>query len=93
MRTREINALLALINITPIDIARGIERDRAAVSQTINYLRPNQRLRKEIAKYVAGIVEQKLFDDSARLLPGKTHNDASINTLSPESITRETTRQ
>jgi hypothetical protein len=63
MTNTEINALLALIGVTPIDIARAIEEDRSSVSATLNLLRINKRLRLKIAKHVAELVERRLFDE------------------------------
>ena len=61
MTTREINALLALRGMKLSIIAKAIEEDPNALSQTVNYLRENKRIRRKFAAHL-GMPEDELFD-------------------------------
>jgi hypothetical protein len=61
MTTVEINVLLAVRRKSISGIAAAIKEERAAVSQTINYLRENRRIRKKVAAHL-GMPVDELFD-------------------------------
>lgn len=68
MTIPEINALLALCGLTITQIAKDIDEDRSAVSQTINQLRDNEKTRQirlKVARRLGQAVEQRVSEWAA----------------------------
>lgn len=61
MTTTEINVLITLRRKSITKIARAINEERVAVSQTINYQRENPRIRQKVADHL-GMPVNELFD-------------------------------
>jgi transcriptional regulator with XRE-family HTH domain len=75
MNPRQIKAHLALHGITVRQLARDVGESEVMVSQVINYLRPNERIRKKLALRL-GIPLKKLFDPKIKCQPAHKRNVA-----------------
>ncbi len=68
MNYREIKILLLQEGIKVGELAEAIEEHRGAVSQTIAYIRRNQRIREKIAVYFKKRYDE-IWDDSIQCGP------------------------